>query len=187
MLKAELMAPAAADGLLADQLAAKYVVAADAAEALQQTIAALGPSLLDTQVLSDVAVDDLQEYLGLVNPPWSNVTSDESAAGAAAWDLPEKAQRRLACIAKIVAAVSKQGSSTVRACTHMYAFSVCSPTAVTADCSDSCINLLAANHCCFGCLLQVKLTNPTCACRSVCMLYIWCTAMCLYLLKVHTS
>jgi hypothetical protein len=104
MLKAELMVPAAADGLLPDQLTAKHTIAADAAAALQQTTAALGPGLLDSQVLSDVAVEDLQQYLGLVNPPWSNITSDESAA-AAAWDLPEKAQRRLACIARIVAAV----------------------------------------------------------------------------------
>lgn len=104
MLKAELMAPAAADGLLPDQLAAKHDVAADAAAALQQAVAALGPGQLDSHVLSDVAVEDLQQYLGLVNPPWSNVTSDDSAA-AAGWDLPEKAQRRLACIARIVAAV----------------------------------------------------------------------------------
>jgi hypothetical protein len=107
MLKAELMAPAAADGLLPDQLTAKQNIAADAAVALQESTAALGPGLLDSQVLSDVAVEDLQQYLGLVNPPWSNVTSDESAA-AAAWDLPEKAQRRLACIARIVAAVRFQ-------------------------------------------------------------------------------
>jgi hypothetical protein len=107
MLKAELMAPAAADGLMQDQLAAKQAVAADAATALQQAVAALGPGLLDSYVLSDVAVEDLQQYLGLVNPPWSNVTSNESAAeSAAAWDLPDKAQRRLGCIARIVAAVS---------------------------------------------------------------------------------
>lgn len=109
MLKAELMAPAAADGLLQDQLAAKQAVAADAAAALQQAVAALGPGLLDSHVLCDVAVEDLQQYLGLVNPPWSNVTDDESAAESAAWDLPEKAQRRLGCIARIVAAVRTAG------------------------------------------------------------------------------
>jgi hypothetical protein len=120
MLKAELMAPAAADdSKQLDQLAAKRDMAAKAAACLQASIAALGPGSLDQQVLNDVAVEDLMQYLGLVNPPWAQaqVAGQAAAAGgggAAAggggdeegWHLPLRAQRRLACIASCVAAVS---------------------------------------------------------------------------------
>jgi hypothetical protein len=47
MLKAELMAPAAAEGLLTEQQAAKSATAAVAAAALCKSVAALGPGLLD--------------------------------------------------------------------------------------------------------------------------------------------
>lgn len=113
MLKAELMGPATAEGITPDQLSNKHTAATAAAAALTQCITALGPNgSLDQQVLNDVAVEDLMQYLGLVNPPWS-WKSDESAAGpevttaaaAAVWDLPVKAQKRLVCIARCVAAV----------------------------------------------------------------------------------
>jgi hypothetical protein len=79
------------------------------------------------QVLSDVIVEDLQQYLGLSDPPWAAVPAASAgapaavaaAAGNAAWDLPAKAQRRLACIAKTVAAVGclrPQISAVGRAC-----------------------------------------------------------------------
>lgn len=47
MLKAELMAPAAADGLLSEQQAAKSATAEAAAAALRKSVVALGPGLLD--------------------------------------------------------------------------------------------------------------------------------------------
>ena len=51
MLKSELMAPAAADDTqLQDQLSTKQDFATQAAVALQHSIAALGPGLLDLQV-----------------------------------------------------------------------------------------------------------------------------------------
>lgn len=127
MLKSELMAPAALDdSKQMEQLPAKCDMAAQAATALQHSTAALGPGLLDQQVLNDVAVEDLMQYLGLVDPPWANPTAAGGgdagvgggasstgagvAAGAASeqesWHLPAKAQRRLACIAACVAAVS---------------------------------------------------------------------------------
>ena len=57
MLKAELMAPAAAaESSLPDQLAAKGAAAAAAAAALQASVAALGPGLLDAAVLGWFAV-----------------------------------------------------------------------------------------------------------------------------------
>jgi hypothetical protein len=104
-------------------------MAAKAAVSLQASVAALGPGLLDWQVLNDVAVEDLLQYLGLTNPPWAAGKVGSStgeggrapAAGAGGrtagtagqqeqeqdgWHLPLKAQRRLACIASCVAAVS---------------------------------------------------------------------------------
>jgi hypothetical protein len=117
MLKSELMAPASVDdSKTPDQLSAKQDMADKAAASLQASITALGPGLLDQSVLNDVAVEDLMQYLGLVNPPWARSSSgDGSAAVAAAegggsqeqegWHLPQRAQRRLACIANCVAAV----------------------------------------------------------------------------------
>lgn len=125
MLKSELMAPAAAaegDSLQLEQLPAKQALAAKAAACLQASTAALGPVLLDQQVLNDVAVEDLFQYLGLANPPWAQGSSssggeeegrsrgsagDDGAGGKQdGWSLPQRAQRRLACIASCVAAVS---------------------------------------------------------------------------------
>jgi hypothetical protein len=117
MLKAELMAPAALDdSKQLDQLTAKRDMAAKAAACLQASIAALGPGSLDQQVLNDVAVEDLMQYLGLVNPPWAQTPQEagqdtatgvgDGAGGEEGWHLPLRAQRRLACIASCVAAVS---------------------------------------------------------------------------------
>lgn len=116
MLKAEVMAPAALDNSKQlDQLAAKRDLAAKAAACLQASIAALGPGSLDQQVLNDVAVEDLMQYLGLVNPPWAQAqaagqgTTGSGGGGGGdeeGWHLPLRAQRRLACIASCVAAVS---------------------------------------------------------------------------------
>jgi hypothetical protein len=119
MLKAELMAPAALEDTKQQQeqqlLNPKQDLATKAAASLQASVAALGPGLLDQQVLNDVAVEDLMQYLGLVNPPWgltNQATAAEGEAGGGAggetegWHLPARAQRRLACIASCVAAVS---------------------------------------------------------------------------------
>jgi hypothetical protein len=120
MLKAELMASAALEDTKQQQeqqlLNPKQDLAVKAAASLQASVAALGPGLLDQQVLNDVAVEDLMQYLGLVNPPWGvtnqAATAAEGEAGGAAggeaegWHLPARAQRRLACIASCVAAVS---------------------------------------------------------------------------------
>lgn len=115
MLKSELMAPAAVDDTKQpEQLSAKQDMAAKATTCLQASIAALGPGLLDLQVLHDVAVEDLMQYLGLVNPPWARCGSgagegageEAQAQEQEGWHLPQRAQRRLACIASCVAAVS---------------------------------------------------------------------------------
>jgi hypothetical protein len=128
MLKAELMGPACADGLLGEQLAAKRATAAAAARALQASVTALGPGMLDAQVLQDVAVDDLEQYMGLVDPPWASKhgSADGSmlaarGAGSQAqaseeWQLPERAQKRLPCIASCVAAVSEVVAACQRVC-----------------------------------------------------------------------
>jgi hypothetical protein len=115
MLKSELMAPASVDeSKTPDQLSAKQEMADKAAASLQASLTALGPGLLDQSVLNDVAVEDLMQYLGLVNPPWARKSgsSDRSAAAEGGgsqehegWHLPQRAQRRLACIASCVAAV----------------------------------------------------------------------------------
>lgn len=123
MLKSELMAPAASEGLLGDQLAAKHATAASAAAALQQTIAALGPGVLDAQVLNDVALEDLQQYLGLVNPPWAQGQVEHTAAAEQeAWDLPDRAQKRLACIARIVASVGLEWCFSKQSCMSLPLF-----------------------------------------------------------------
>lgn len=119
MLKSELMAPAALDDSnQLEQLPAKRDMAMRAAAALQHSTAALGPGLLDQQVLCDVAVEDLLQYLGLVNPPWVQAAAAAGGGGSGgdadrqqqqeSWHLPPRAQRRLACIATCVAAVSVQ-------------------------------------------------------------------------------
>lgn len=117
MLKSELMAPATVEAQTPDQLFTGNAAAKAAAAALTQCITALGPGYLDQKVLSDVILEDLMQYLGLVNPPWSQKSDeswsrkgDESAPGpgvtsAAEWDLPDRAQKRLVCIARVVAAV----------------------------------------------------------------------------------
>lgn len=122
MLKSELMAPAAVaadEQPQSEQLAAKVSMALKAAAALQASITALGPGLLDQQVLNDVALEDLMQYLGLVDPPWAPAAAADSSGGCFAnsstssvrgapqntWHLPPRAQKRLACIASCVAAV----------------------------------------------------------------------------------
>eukprot|EP00775_Hariotina_reticulata_P011150 gene11150-11302_t len=141
MLKAELMAPAAADGLLSEQQAAKSATAEAAAVALCKSVVALGPGLLDRHVLNDVIVEDLQQYLGLSDPPWAVAptasagvpTAVISAASSASWDLPERAQRRLACIAKTVAAVAAAGGASCDAvCSEILAPAVAAVLADTA-------------------------------------------------------
>lgn len=154
MLKSELMAPASAAAATAgsstssgggagggseaadrqqsgDQLVTgkQQGLAARAAAALRASTAALGPGLLDSQVLNDVAVEDLMQYLGLVNPPWGQVQDEGADGGAAAdgsggvggpsaeegWHLPDRAQKRLACIATCVAAVRQEECGEVEA------------------------------------------------------------------------
>jgi hypothetical protein len=104
MLKPELMAPGAIEGLPPDELASKRAAATAATAALQACCAALGPRELDALVLRDVCVEDLMQYLG--------VSSSEQDSGpwwagpAASQELPGRARGRLACIAAILGAVS---------------------------------------------------------------------------------
>jgi hypothetical protein len=114
MLKAEIMAPAGASQGQgsSNQL---HVGGAAAAAALCACVQALGPGQLDRHVIDDVAVEDLRRYLGLLDAPWlahggvhqlSEQQQQQQQQQSSDWDLPERAQRRVACIASAVAAVS---------------------------------------------------------------------------------
>jgi hypothetical protein len=108
MLKPELMAPGAIEGLPPDELATKRSAAAAAAGALRACCAALGPGELDALVLRDVCVEDLMQYLGISSSGSDGGSGPWWAGPAATQELPGRARGRLACIAAILGAVSSQ-------------------------------------------------------------------------------
>jgi hypothetical protein len=106
MLKPELMAPGAIEGLPPDELATKRAAAAAAAGALRACCGGLGPGELDALVLRGVCVDDLLQYLGISSSGSGGGSGPWWTGPAATQELPGRARGRLACIAAILGEVS---------------------------------------------------------------------------------
>jgi hypothetical protein len=104
MLKPELMSPATIEDVQSINWEEQLSACRAARTALQRCCTALGHQELPSVVLSDVIMEDLQQYLGLEGSGYKPWWSREEGLGRE--EMQDRARKRLQCIAAVLGAVS---------------------------------------------------------------------------------